>query len=300
MNALAPGTAWSAGRLDGAAGPQLVLFGRMYEDWRIEQSAFAPRARVFCIASAGCTAMRLAPGREVVAVDINPAQLAYAARRIGGAPPVEGTAERLMRFGRPLLALAGWSRSRLRHFLDLDDPLAQIATWKRDFDTRRFRAGMQVLFAAATLRAGYSSALVASLPRDFASVMRRRMERCFATHPNRDNPFARALLLGESADDAPMPGGAPIELVCADAAQYLERAPERSFDAFTLSNITDGAELGYRERLFGAVRRAARPGAVVVTRSFAEPPPTSSSNQAREDRSMLWGVVDVVPADALR
>jgi hypothetical protein len=51
--------------------------------------------------------MNLAPDHEVTAVDINPEQLAYAARRIAGAPMIWGSAELLMRFGRALLPLAG-------------------------------------------------------------------------------------------------------------------------------------------------------------------------------------------------
>jgi S-adenosylmethionine:diacylglycerol 3-amino-3-carboxypropyl transferase len=85
---MALGTAWEAGRLDAGRGPPRVLFGRMYEDPAIERAAFAPGGRVFCIASAGCTAMHLSPRHDVVAVDINPVQLAYAKSRIEGAPMV--------------------------------------------------------------------------------------------------------------------------------------------------------------------------------------------------------------------
>lgn len=295
----AASTPWSAGRLDGMRGPPRVLFGRMYEDSRIERAAFAPGTRVFSIASAGCTAMQLAVERDVVAVDINPAQLDYAASRLAGGPMVRGRAEALMGFGRPLLAAAGWSASRVRAFVDLADPARQVAAWRSEFDTRRFRAGMRFLFSAATLRAGYASPLVASLPPHFADVMRARMERCFARHPNRDNPFARALLMGELCDDAPVPRPSGVELVHADASAYLEAAEPGSFDGFTLSNILDGANAAYRDRLFRAVRRAARPGATVVLRSFGEPAPCMTDNRAGDDRAMLWGVVWVTPASAL-
>ena len=46
-------------------------------------------------------------------------------------------------------------------------------------------------------------------------------------------------------------------------------------------------------RLARAVRRAATDDAVIVLRSFAEPPQGLSTNRAECDRSMLWGVVDV-------
>jgi len=77
-------TTWERGRLDARVGPKQVLSGRMYEDAAIECGAFRGRGRILCIASAGCTAMKLAPDHEVVAVDINPVQPSYAERRIGG------------------------------------------------------------------------------------------------------------------------------------------------------------------------------------------------------------------------
>ncbi|WP_354644728.1 DUF3419 family protein [Kitasatospora camelliae] len=92
------GTPWSEGRLlAGPAGRPRILFGRMYEDPAVELAAFPPGSRVLCIASAGDTAAALAAaGHEVTALDLNPAQLAYARARLeGGAPARTGTAERL-------------------------------------------------------------------------------------------------------------------------------------------------------------------------------------------------------------
>jgi len=296
---MAPGTAWEAGRLDAGRGPPRVLFGRMYEDPAIERAAFRPGGRVFCIASAGCTAMSLAPQHEVVAVDINPAQLAYARRRIGGMPMARGAAEQVMQLGRTLLPLAGWHRGTLRAFLALDDPAAQRDFWKRHLDTLRFRAGMDALFSVAALRAAYAPRLLATLPARFGAVMRARMERCFGTHPNRTNVWARALLLGELDDEAPPPEAKSIRLARADAADFLEDAQPESFDGFSLSNILDGADEAYRQRLFRAVSGAAAPAAMVVLRSFGEAAGDLPSNQAAADRSMLWGVVDVRPVARL-
>lgn len=299
MTGDAPGTAWEAGRLDAGHGPPRVLFGRMYEDPAIERSAFPPGGRVFCIASAGCTALALAPSHPIVAVDINPAQLTYAARRIAGEAMVRGTAESLMAFGRTFLPLAGWRRSTLETFLDLDDPGRQREFWKAHLDTRRFRAALKVLLSFTALRAGYAPGLLSALPPRFDEVMRRRLERCFSTHPNRTNPWARALLLGELSREAPSTQAMAIELVRADAATFLESAPARSFDGFTLSNILDGAKEAYRRRLFEAVSRSAAPGAMVVLRSFGEPAGDMPTNRAAEDRSILWGIVDVRPAGQL-
>jgi len=299
MSATVAATVWEHGRFDARGGPGKVLFGRMYEDASIEISVFQPGGRVLCIASAGCTAMALAPRHEVVAVDINPVQLAYAERRFAGERGTRGAAERVMSFGRSFAPLAGWWPSRLRAFLDLDDPAEQIAYWRRHLDTRRFRASLDGLFSLTALRAVYASPFLDFLPPRLGAIMRGRMERCFARHPNRANPYARALLLGELADGPPPPEAKDIRLVHADAAGYLERELGGSYDGFSLSNILDGADAAYKRRLISAVKHAAAPGAYVVLRSFREAPAALPTNRAADDRAMLWGIVDVKPATTL-
>ena len=291
-------TPWEAGRFDTRAGPRKVLFGQMYEDVGIERGAFAPGARVFCIASAGDTAMALSAAHQVTAIDINPAQLDYARARLAGAPAITGTAEHVMGLGRGAMALFGWRRAVLERFLALDDPAAQSAYWRAHLDTLGFRLATDTLLSVSGLKAVYGSPFLAILPAHFGRVMRGRLARCFAGFPNRGNHYARALLLGETPPPLPFDAGR-IALVDGDAAGYLEQCAPASFDAFTLSNILDGAPSGYRQRLFAAVGRAAAPGATVVLRSFAEPTHASPYDAATRDRSILWGVVDVRPADAL-
>jgi S-adenosylmethionine:diacylglycerol 3-amino-3-carboxypropyl transferase len=292
-------TAWARGRFDARGGPSKLLFGRMHEDASIELGAFRPGGRVFCIASAGCTAMALSPRHEVVAADLNPVQVNYARRRFAGERASRGAAERMMALARRLAPLAGWRPSRLREFLELAAPAEQLDYWRRHLDTRRFRAAMEAALSTHLLSLFYASGLLRALPRDFGKVLRGRMERCFGLYPNRDNVYARALLAGELPDGPVPPEATRIRLVHADAASYLESEPPGSFDGFTLSNILDGAGDAYRRRLSAAVRRAAAPGAVVVLRSFGEPVGASSTNRAAEDRAMLWGIVDVKPAAAL-
>jgi S-adenosylmethionine:diacylglycerol 3-amino-3-carboxypropyl transferase len=291
-------TPWEAGRFDTRAGPRKVLFGQMYEDVGVERAAFAPGARVFCIASAGDTAMALSVSHDVTAIDINPLQLDYARARLAGAPAITGAAERVMGLGRGAMALFGWRRAVLERFLALDDIAVQSAYWRAYLDTRGFRLATDTLLSVSGLKAVYGSPFLAILPAHFGRVMRGRLARCFAAFPNRDNRYARALLLGEAPPPLAFDPGR-ITLVGGDAAGYLEQCAPASFDAFTLSNILDGAAAGYRQRLFAAVRRAAAPDAKVVLRSFAEPTHASPYDAAAHDRSILWGVVDVRPVDAL-
>ncbi len=240
-----------------ASGPGKVLFGRMYEDASIELGAFRPGGRVFCIASAGCTAMTLAPRHEVVAVDINPVQLAYAERRFAGEPGVRGTAERVMAFGRSfapagrLVAVAGARVPRPRRSGRADRVLA--AASRHAAVSRRPR------------RAPFARRRCArSTPRRSSTSCRRASARSCAgawsaasrRHANRTNPYARALLLGELSDAPPPPEAKDIRLVHADAATFLEREPAGSFDGFALSNILDGAERGLR----AATRRRGEAG----------------------------------------
>lgn len=295
---MSPDTAvsvWQRGRLDARVGPRQVLFGRMYEDPGIELEAFQAGSRVACIASAGCMAMKLAPHHEVVAVDINPVQLAYAERRFDGAPCIRGRAERIMDAMRFFAPLAGWWPSKVRAFVELEDTIEQMNYWENELNTWRFRAAIDGIFSITALRSVYAPPLLDFLPKRLGSVMRARMERCFSRHPNRNNPFARSLLLGELPSEPPPAQAKDITLVHADMASFLESQPAASFDGFTLSNILDGTDQAYQQRLFSAVKRAGKPGAITILRSFSESDAGSPSNRAKDEQAMLWGSVLVMP-----
>jgi S-adenosylmethionine:diacylglycerol 3-amino-3-carboxypropyl transferase len=289
MTAVRETTAWREGAFYGSA-PRL-LFGRTHEDSAIELQAFPPASRVFCIAGAGDTARALAAaGHTVTAVDINPVQVDYARARAFGAPPRTGVAERLTGFARRLLTVLGCTRSARREFLAMDDPAAQLAWFRRHLDGPLCRAVMDAGLSRPVLRLAYRGPFLDALPPAFGAHLRARLRRGFATHPNRTNPHAWQLLLG-GAPSWPEPAPiAPMHFACADAASFLDAAPPRSFDAFTLSNITDGASPAYIRRLFETVHHAAAPEATVVTRSFAETG-AASPNFAAADRSLIWGSV---------
>jgi hypothetical protein len=190
--------------------------------------------------------------------------------------------------------LAGWTTRKLVEFLDLSDCAQQIDYWDQRLDTPIWRATVDTLLAPRLLELCYAAPFAASLPRDFGQRIRRRLRRGWATHSNRSNPYAAALMLGIAPPDLGA-SATPIEFVCADAAEFLEDSPPSTYDAFALSNIGDGASEEYLRRLRNAVEHAATPNAVVVSRTFAEPSPDTTTNWAALDRSMLWGAVNVSP-----
>ncbi len=293
-------SAWAAG-FSGRAGAPVLLFGRMHEDWTIETEAFAPGTRVFCVASAGCTALALAArGCEVVAVDVNPTQVAYVRERLAGRPQREGEADRRLARARGLQHLVGWTG--LLPFLEMERPEDQLRFWDARLDTRRLRLLLDLVFSAPVLALGYRSEFRRAIPSGFGGELRRRLRRGFGRHPNRTNPYAWRLMLGREptgAEPPAAPRSDAVTLACAEAAEYLEGAPAGAFAGFTLSNILDSAGERAAARLRAAVRRAASAGATVVLRSFAPAADAASEEWAARDRAFLWGSVRVVPAAEL-
>jgi S-adenosylmethionine:diacylglycerol 3-amino-3-carboxypropyl transferase len=193
-----------------------------------------------------------------------------------------------------MLPLIGWRRTSVKEFLSLNNTAEQTEYWDRRLDTRRWRTALNVLLAPRLLGLFYAGPLLAVLPADFGAVVRDRLRRGWRVHPNRDNPHAWRLLAGEERF-APTRLLRPITFACADAAAFLEAQAPESVDAFTLSNIVDGASAAYTERLRAAVRRAAAPRAVAIMRSFGEPSGPEDGSHAARDRSLLWGSVVIRP-----
>jgi len=290
-------TAWRASRFDSRGGEARLLFGRMYEDCALEERLFARGGRVFCIASAGCTALALARrGDDVTAVDVNSAQVEYVRARADGAATALGDADRFMARGRRVLGWASTGQSVLREFLMLNDPVEQKRFWSERLNGWRLRAVIRLVTSRMALRGIYGRIFVESVPRDFSTKLLARFERGWAIHANRENPYAWRIWLGREspngrADDR---GRVKIRTARADAAAYLEQCEPGSFNGFSLSNIFDGASRDYHARVMAAVRRAAAPGAVCVVRTFSEPHGEEDAELAAEDRTMLWGGVGVM------
>ncbi len=166
-------TPWENGRLDAFAGRPKLLFGRMHEDWTVEASLFPKGANVFCIASAGCTAMALAAlGHSVTAVDLNPVQIDYVRHRLRGGSSRRGSVDWFLAWGRRALPWLGLSRRDLLAFLNLENLEEQIGFWRSRLDNAVWRKALDFALGQTLLQSVYSRFLVQTLPQGFAEVIR--------------------------------------------------------------------------------------------------------------------------------
>jgi hypothetical protein len=280
-------TGWRSGRLTGS-GMARLIFGRMYEDPEVE-IRYVPVGRVLAIASAGDVAFSLArAGCNVVAIDINPAQVQYVRDRIAGSPPQRGQADRYLERAARVLPLMGLTRERLRRFFNLDDPTAQVGAW-RTLAGRRFRTALDLAFGPA-LRRAYRNDLARALPAGFAGELIGRLERGFGIHPNRTNPLAPALF-GLQTPESPVQH---IEVVQGEVLEYMRAQPPHSFNGFAFSNVIDGAPAGFRDELLLAARGLARPQAIAVLRTLGSPRSSEDAACAATDRALIWGGIEAV------
>jgi hypothetical protein len=253
-------------------------------------------------------------GREVTAIDVNPAQVAYVERRLRGEPATAGAADRLMGLVRAALRPAGWHRGLVDEFCALDEPAEQVRLWRERLATPAVHRLAALATSPPMLGLAYGRPFVAVTPARLGPAMLDRIEAGLARHPNRDNPWASLLFRGRWPDE-PAPAPAGLDLVTGELATWLEAAPAGSFDGFALSNVLDGptdpshtgtnprpvfgAGATYRERLLAAVRRAARPGAVAVLRTLGAPRSPADARRAPTDRALLWGGITVSDVEAL-
>ena len=275
----------------------------MHEDASIDEALLADAGRVFAIASAGDTALRLASrGQRVTAIDVHPAQVEYVRARADGGPAGLGSVDHLLEVARLANRLAGWDRELLERFLLLDDRRSQVRVFEQVLSTRRWRALLAAGLHPVLLRLGYGAPFVSAVPRPLGVHLRRRLRAGFAVHPNRRNPYAWRLLLGIDPPEDEAPPSRPVQglaVELGEAASFLERQPAGSFDGFTLSNILDGPDRRYRTRLAAAVRHAGRPTAPVVLRTLREARSQDEAQAALRDRALLWGAIVVTTAEDL-
>ncbi len=278
---------------------QRLLHGWDWADPRIELDELAPASRVLVSAGAGeMVAALAAAGHTVTAIASNRQQLDYARRRLAGGAFEPGAAERLFDLGRGMIRAASpaWSRRRMRQFLQEGDPLRAAEQWKARLDNRSLASMLKTMLGPA----GMLSALIlrdfaTPIPPHFDEAIRGRIARALRKHPPRDNPFAWRLLLGEELPGHRLPAVEPAAVAWVDVPllEHLERVDPGTYDAISMSNVTDGAEERWVRDLRKAAGRAVVPGGPVIARSFATTMDDDAAKRARRDRSMLWGSIVV-------
>jgi S-adenosylmethionine:diacylglycerol 3-amino-3-carboxypropyl transferase len=312
-----PHTPWAAGRLDGAAKKSRLLFGATYEDISFELDAFRDRERIFCIAAAGDSAIKIAAaGHRVVAVDINATQVEYAMSRLAGGPYRKGAAEHVMTIGRGLMRLGGWSQKRMKAFANCADVSEQVALWD-ELNAGRSGKVLRMLLAPAKLVRVFQPEFVTLVGDDFADRLVATIRASLTASPNRENHFARMLFLGMPPDHMQTDQSAiDIEFAHADAISFLHSCQPGSFDGAAVSNIGDGTSSDFHRSLHEALQHALTPGAPVIVRTMGNieslsgrrllgslaPNPEGSVEPGRvafarklaaQDRSLIWTGLEI-------
>lgn len=278
---------------------QRVLHGWDWSDPRIELEELAPASRVLVAGGAGETIAVLADaGHAVTAIGSNRTQLDYARRRVAGGAFEPGAAERLFDLGRGMVRAASpaWSRRRVRQFLQEGDPLKAAQAWKDRLDNRTLASILKTMLGpAGALTALVLRDFATPLPPHFDEAIRGRIARALRKHAPRENPYAWRLLLGEEMPGHALPRVDPSSVRWVDEPllDHLERAEPGSYDAVSLSNVSDGADERWVRDLRKAAVRAVVPGGPVIARSFATTIDDDAAKRARRDRAMLWGSIVV-------
>lgn len=262
-------------------------FAQVREDAEVELfvAGQRPIERGLIIASAGCTALALAPrGGHWTALDSNPAQLELC--QLKARLLTNGNRDRilpLLRTGRVDRMLDGlaclyryglFRNARVREFFNLDDLAAQRQHFESYWDGRLWRGCFQLAIGQPLLfMRWFFGSLTHSFPPNLATHLRHEVEAALLRSPARQNPYLWQLFLGGYPPGVwpPYLGDLPrdlsgLEWVKGDLLEWLEEQPSDSLDFFGLSNVPELASGPEIARLGKALVRVGRPGALVVLR----------------------------------
>lgn len=271
-----------------------IKFAVVREDPAVEEELVrgVEAEAALVVASGGCTALHLAhyfPGLRVTAFDRNPMQLSHVAAKNGALaaadriklnvedPRVDGLNQRgefegLFRMLRGLLVEFVVSESELASFFDRGLPSRERAElFDRWVASPYWPVAFELAFANPLLVAMFGPDAIqhadaGSYPGYFQRAFERGLRRADAPR----NPFLQHVLLGcYRAGDGPAylkaTAALPIELV---EGSLLDVPDLDSYQVYSLSNVFDWSDDALVERWAQALRRAARPGSVVLIRQL--------------------------------
>jgi S-adenosylmethionine-diacylglycerol 3-amino-3-carboxypropyl transferase len=249
---------------------------------------------VVLVASGGCTALslsRLHPALEVVAFDLNSAQLAHVEDKRAAAAAGDlarlnveddraeglnqkGAFEGLFRVLRGFLEEFVTTREEIASVfsgaLDERTRLARLEEWFRSpywpaaFGTTFNDAFLVAMFGPEAIQ----HAAPGSYPAYFQSAFERGLSRADASR----NPFLQHILLGfYRRDDAPpyvYVGGASSKRPTLVRGSLLDVEDLARFELFSLSNVFDWSTDGLVEEWARTLARHARPGSAILIRQL--------------------------------
>lgn len=230
-----------------------------------------------------------------------------------------GTTERFYRFVGQNVREVVASETLLRSWLSSETVADQLLVYEQAIGRDAFRVALRVLLSKTTHLAFFPPAMFARANEaSFGDYFLSRLEELLSRAPLRDNYFLHQVLFGAyprgRADGMPRHlthegyevarrNASKLRIVCAPLAAALEA--EQGVDLVGLSNVVDWASAEDAEHLGRSVRRAAAPGAWVVSRhmlgraalpsSLAEVlvPEGDTSAWAEVDRSALYRAIFV-------
>lgn len=187
-----------------------------------------------------------------------------------------------------LFYLAVHTKEQTRQFLSLPTPEAQREQFVKMWRNWQWDFALNIVFSKAFLSMGFGGDALNSLPSNFSSVMKARLERVLSEVPVWNNGYVWQTFLGEyprnsksEAIEASLPlylqasnqsmlkqNLARVQFSVDDAVSFLADQKDSTIDMFALSNILEISKSDYSIKLAEEVSRTARKGALICLRSI--------------------------------
>jgi S-adenosylmethionine-diacylglycerol 3-amino-3-carboxypropyl transferase len=176
-------------------------------------------------------------------------------------------------------------RRRIEAVFASSDLSTQRRLYQAYWDNWRWRAIFRWALSRPVLRLVYGQKLVERVPAGFPRLMKQRIDAAFLDSPLRENGYlwqtfleryppceaGLPLYLQKEHHSLVSTGMTRVTLAHGDAAAWLAQQPPASIGFFALSNILEVTTPEYTAGLVQAILKAAKPEAVVCTRSIFPP-----------------------------